>query len=135
MEIKLLNRIIYLILFSKKKEVETIGSIIAEFNGQDARYAVDKKVFEKECYPAFEKLWISNDEMLSLAELEIYTGRRKVCRNDEKIELMVKEFDLLCLFVVNKGYVLTYTQIYEKIWDEDSIGDINNSVGCHVRSL
>jgi hypothetical protein len=28
--------------------VETIGSIIAEFNGQDAKYAVDKKVFEKE---------------------------------------------------------------------------------------
>ncbi len=99
----------------------TIGSIIAEFNEQDTRRAVDRKVFELECYPAFEKLWISNDEVLSLAQLEIYPGRRKVCRNGEEIELMAKEFDLLCLLVVNKGYVLTYTQIYEKIWDEDSI--------------
>lgn len=113
----------------------TIGSIVADFNEQDTKCDVDKRVCEKECYPAFEKLWISNDAMLTLAELEIYPGRRKVYRNDVEIELAAKEFDLLCLLVVNQGYVLTYTQIYEKIWSMDSVGDINNSVGCHVRSL
>lgn len=117
------------------KEVTAIGSIIAEFNEQDTKCAVDRKVFEMECYPAFEKLWISNDEVFILAELEIYPGRRKVYRNDDEIALSAKEFDLLCLLVVNKEYVLTYTQIYEKIWGEDSVGDINNSVGCHIRSL
>lgn len=113
----------------------TIGSIIAEFNDQDIKCTIDRKIFEMECYPAFTRMWISNDELLSLAELEIFPGRRKVYRNDEEIELTAKEFDLLCLFVVNKGYGLTYAQIYEKIWGEDSFGDINNSVGCHVRSL
>lgn len=73
--------------------------------------------------------------MLTLAELEIYPGRRKVYRNNAEIELAAKEFDLLCLLAVNRGYVLTYTQIYEKIWNMDSVGDVNNSVGCHVRSL
>ena len=113
----------------------TIGSIIAEFNDQDTKCTIGRKIFEMECYSSFTRMWISNDELLSLAELEIFPGRRKVYRKDEEIELAAKEFDLLCLFVVNKGYVLTYAQIYEKIWGEDSIGDINNSVGCHVRSL
>lgn len=112
-----------------------VGSIIADSHGQVTGYDIGGKEFNVECYPVFDKLWISNDEVLSLAELEIFPGRRKVCRDDKEIELMAKEFDLLCLFVVNKGYVLTYAQIYEKIWGEDSIGDINNSVGCHVRSL
>lgn len=87
------------------------------------------------CHPAFEKLWLSNEEILSLSELEIHLGRRKVYRCDKEIDLKAKEFDLLCLLVMNMGYVLTYGQIYEKIWGEDSIGDENNSVGCHIRSL
>lgn len=85
--------------------------------------------------PAPSKLWIGSDETLSLSELEIYTGRRKVYIDGVELELMAKEFDLLCLLVINKGYVLTYGQIYEKIWGEDSIGDESNSVGCHIRSL
>lgn len=86
-------------------------------------------------HSAFERLWLSNEEILLLSELKIYPGRRKVYCGSEEIDLMSKEFDLLCLLVVNKGYVLTYAQIYEKIWGEDSLGDENNSVGCHVRSL
>ena len=36
---------------------------------------------------------------------------------------------------MNKEQVLTYAQIYEKVWGEDAIGDENISVGYHVRSL
>lgn len=82
-----------------------------------------------------QELWLGNGEMLSLPELEIYPGRRKVYHDGVELGLMAKEFDLLCLLVINKGYVLTYSQIYEKIWGEDSIGDESNSVGCHIRSL
>lgn len=37
--------------------------------------------------------------------------------------------------MINKGLVLTYEQIYKKLWDETEAGDIKNTVGCHVRSL
>ncbi len=85
--------------------------------------------------PASKELWLGSDEMLSLSEFKIYPRRRKVYRDGVELDLMAKEFDLLCLLVVNMGYVLTYGQIYEKIWGEDSIGDKSNSVGCHIRSL
>lgn len=85
--------------------------------------------------PVPNELWLGSDEMLSLSEFEIYPRRRIVYHDGAELDLMAKEFDLLCLLVMNMGYVLTYGQIYEKIWGEYSIGDENNSVGCHIRSL
>ncbi len=110
------------------------GRITIEFNEQDKEF-VDRLMCAVEHSPASKKLWLGSDEMLSLSEFEIYPRRRKVYRDGVELDLMAKEFDLLCLLVVNMGYVLTYGQIYEKIWGEDSIGDESNSVGCHIRSL
>ncbi|MDE6208910.1 MAG: helix-turn-helix domain-containing protein [Lachnospiraceae bacterium] len=35
----------------------------------------------------------------------------------------------------NKGRVFTYEQIYEKLWDENALSNVNNTVGCHIHSL
>ena len=51
------------------------------------------------------------------------------------LTLTTKKFDILCMPATNKGIVLAYTQIYYKLWKEDALGDVNNTVGCHVRSL
>lgn len=67
-------------------------------------------------------------EILCLSELKIQPGRRKAYCYGNEFELKAKEFDVLCLLAVNKGYVLTYTQIYEKLWGQDSLGNENNSV-------
>ena len=73
-----------------------IGLPIIEINRRDTD-AVGKIRCEVNRHPAFEELWIGNEGMLSLARLEIYLDRRKVYHEGEKIELMAKEFDLLCL--------------------------------------
>ncbi len=49
--------------------------------------------------------------------------------------MTTKEYDLLCLLVANKGIVLTYEQIYQKIWREEGLGNESNAVGCHIRNL
>lgn len=69
--------------------------------------------------PVPNELWLGSDEMLSLSEFEIYPRHRKVYHDGVELDLMAKEFDLLCLLVMNMGYALTYGQIYEKIWGED----------------
>ena len=73
--------------------------------------------------------------MLSLPELDIYFDRRKAYSCGKEIYLTKKEFDILCLLGTNKGRVLTYEQIYEKLWDENALSNTNNTVGCHIRSL
>ena len=49
--------------------------------------------------------------------------------------MTVKEYKILCLLVLNRNRVLTYEQIYRRIWGEDAIGNETNAVGCHVRNL
>ncbi len=68
--------------------------------------------------------------MLSLPGLEIYSDRRKIYRDRREINLTAKEYDLLSLIVANKGRVLTYDQIYRKVWGEDAYGDESNAHFC-----
>jgi len=82
-----------------------------------------------------EYLRVKDEQVLSLPGLEIYPGRRKIYRDRREINLTAKEYDLLCLLVANNGQVLTYDQIYRKVWGEDAYGDESNAIGCHVRNL
>lgn len=41
-------------------------------------------------------------------------------------------------FLVKKkeeGRVLTYDQIYRKVWEEEAFGNANNAIACHVHNL
>lgn len=64
----------------------------------------------------FEMLRIKEENIISLPGLIIHPNQRKIYRNRQEIPLTPKEYELLCLFVANRGQVLTYTQIYEKVW-------------------
>lgn len=86
-------------------------------------------------HPDFEKLEISYEPTLSLSGLEINLSRRRVINNGQEIELTVKEYDILCLLAANKGRVLTYEQIYDKVWGEISAGNEKDTVGFHIRNL
>lgn len=108
--------------------------LMIEFNEKDAS-VFDEVMEVLKRYPNFENLRMRDETTLSLPGLEIYPDRRKAYRDRSEINLTTKEYDLLCLLVANKGRVLTYEQIYQKIWGEEYIGNENNAVGCHIRNL
>jgi len=108
--------------------------LLIEVSGQDTDI-FDEVVELLKRYPEFEKLQISGEPVLSLPGLEIYPDRRKIYRGRQEINLTAKEYDLLCLLVANKGRVLTYSQIYRKVWGEDAYGDESNAISCHIRNL
>ena len=83
----------------------------------------------------FEKWELDTEPMLSFPGLEINLVRRKVMCNGNAVELTAKEYDILYLLAVNKGRVLTYSQIYEKVWDDLSAGNERGTVGFHIRNL
>lgn len=100
----------------------------------------DEAVFEEimallNRHPDLKKLEVASNPIISLPGLEIYPDKRQIYRNRQEIYLTAKEFDLLCLLVANEGRVLTYEQIYQKVWGEDPLGNENNAVGCHIRNL
>ena len=83
----------------------------------------DKRTFEDfltflQFHPDLKMWEIDPEPILSLPGLQIYPDRRKIYHGQQEIELNTKEFALLCLLVTNKGRVLTYGQMYEKVWKE-----------------
>lgn len=86
-------------------------------------------------YSNFNTVDLNEETILSFPGLEINPSKRKIYSDQKEVALTTKEFNILCFLVANKGRVLTYEQIYQRIWGEDAIGNESNSVGCHIRNL
>src|SRR5581483_1573120 len=71
---------------------------------------------------------------LQVGDLRLNPATREVWRGDEAIDLTKTEFQLLELFMVNKGIVLSRATIYERIWDYD-FGPTSNSLEVYVGYL
>ena len=59
---------------------------------------------------------------MSVDGYQIDEQQRKVYSQGEEIELTTKEYDLLCLFVKNRGVAFSREQILDKIWDVNYFG-------------
>jgi two-component system response regulator MprA len=76
----------------------------------------------------------SSTEVLSVGDLTLDTGTRRVQRAGAPIELTKTEFDLLELLVRNTGLVLERGLIYEKIWGYD-FETTSNSLDVYIGYL
>lgn len=108
--------------------------LLIEFNEQNSS-VFDKIMKTLKESSGFECLRLDDEPMVSLPGLEIYPGKRKIYRDRREINLTAKEYEILTLLVANRGRVLTYDQIYQKVWGEEGFGSENNTVGCQVRNL
>lgn len=108
--------------------------LIVEFTEQDD-FAFDAVMQILNQQTNFEQLQLKDTSMLSLPGLDIYPNRRKVYQNNNEINLTTKEFEIFYLLVINRGRVLTYDQIYRKVWNEDTMGNEKNAVKCHIRNI
>jgi len=71
---------------------------------------------------------------VSANEITINIGKRTVEARGEQVNLTVKEFDLLNLFISNVGKVYSRDELLETIWGSDYIGDFR-TVDVHIRRL
>jgi len=62
------------------------------------------------------------DDHIEIDGYMIDENQRTVSKNKKQIELTTKEFDLLMLFVRNRGTAFDREQILEKVWDENYYG-------------
>lgn len=76
---------------------------------------------------------IEKDEV-STGKLSIDVEKRTVMINEKKVELTLKEFELLNLLAKGNGKVFTRNELLEKIWSYDYYGD-TRTVDVHIHSL
>lgn len=66
--------------------------------------------------------------------LTINDDTKEVFVDDELIKLTPIEYNILLLLVKNAGKVFSIDEIFEKIWNEESIG-ADNTVAVHIRHI
>ena len=71
---------------------------------------------------------------LTIGDLCLSTAEHIVKAGDKTIDLTLKEFNLLKLFLENKGLVFTREQLLSKIWGEQFIGE-SRTVDVHIATL
>jgi two-component system, OmpR family, alkaline phosphatase synthesis response regulator PhoP len=73
-------------------------------------------------------------DVINIGELTIYLDKHEVIKAGVKLELTLKEFELLRLLITNKGRVLTRDFLLDKIWGYEYYGE-TRTVDVHVRHL
>lgn len=127
-------RIIYNAVSSTQPNNAPGRLLFIEFSNKDEPvYTEIMRILQKN--PGNTRTELDIPEAIALPGIKIHTALRKVYCGHTEIVLTKKEYDLLCLLAANKGIVLSYEQIYQKVWGWDSFGNEKNSVGCHVRNL
>ena len=76
----------------------------------------------------------AKEMILRVGDLEIHREAGVVRRGDVELRLTGTEFRLLCTLAEKPGWVLSRTQLLERVWDYDFFGDIR-LVDVHVRRL
>jgi two-component system copper resistance phosphate regulon response regulator CusR len=77
---------------------------------------------------------VKQEEILELADLQIDIPKRRVIRAGNRISLTNKEFNLLQLFMLHPGQVLSRSVIASRVWDMNFDSD-TNVVDVAVRRL
>lgn len=114
---------------------DNIGRLLIMEYTDEERFIFDEVMEILKKHPEFQKYEIQNESKWSLPGLEIDPSRRKVYCDGKEVHLTAKEYRLLLLLVVNRGLVLTYQQIYEKVWGDISPGGENTAIGYHICNL
>lgn len=77
---------------------------------------------------------IENEEIIKIENLIINKTNHEVLVNEERVELALKEFELLYMLAKNKGRVFDREYLLEKIWGYDYYGE-TRTVDVHIRNL
>lgn len=76
----------------------------------------------------------STPKMLKYGALELNETSHEVLVNGARVELTLKEYALLRLFLQNPGTVFTRDSLLSAVWDSDYVGE-TRTVDVHIASL
>lgn len=68
-------------------------------------------------------------------DLVIEPDTRRVVLQGQELRLTPKEYDLLFWLATNPGKVYSCDQLYDHVWDELAIGNVDAIIKYHIKSL
>nr|WP_027870483.1 response regulator transcription factor [[Eubacterium] cellulosolvens] len=76
----------------------------------------------------------SKNDVIEIRGIRIDKTARRVWVNKEEKNFTNKEFDLLTFLAENPNHVFTKEELFQKIWNMDSVGDIA-TVTVHIKKI
>jgi DNA-binding response OmpR family regulator len=73
-------------------------------------------------------------QLLSNGDVKLHLQSRTVSKAGKPLDMRYKEFELLSLLMANAGHVLSRTDIFDRVWGTDWIGD-TRTLDVHIRWL
>ncbi|MDD3110374.1 MAG: response regulator transcription factor [Eubacteriales bacterium] len=83
---------------------------------------------------AVQNMAPEDSKVIKVRDLVVNTVNRSVQLNGKDIRLTAKEFDLLNLFITNRGRVFSREEMLDAVWKSDYAGD-ERTVDVHIRRL
>ena len=74
------------------------------------------------------------NDIIEIRGIRIDKTARRVWVNEEEKQFTTKEFDLLTFLAENPNHVFTKDELFSKIWDMESIGDVA-TVTVHIKKI
>ncbi|MCP9767067.1 DNA-binding response regulator [Lacihabitans sp. LS3-19] len=74
------------------------------------------------------------EKILKVGDLEMFISQKVVKRGEKPINLTSKEFSLLYYLIKNKNHVMSKTDIFAEIWDQNAEMD-NSKVEVYINML
>lgn len=85
--------------------------------------------------PELKVATTSSAPTLSFSDLTISLYQHKVLWKEKEIKLTNPEFETLLYLARHPDRVFTKRQIYQHLYEEEPIRDVNNIIYCLIRSL
>jgi len=83
---------------------------------------------------AIYKRYNQKSELLNEKDLVLNNTAREVYVDNQKIDLTLKEYEILKYFLENKNVAISREQLLNKIWGYDFYGD-DRTIDTHVKTL
>ena len=77
---------------------------------------------------------VAKNEVIEIRGLKIDKTARRVWVNGEETQFTTKEFDLLTFLAENPNHVFSKDELFTRIWNMESIGDIA-TVTVHIKKI
>ena len=82
----------------------------------------------------FDTVNLPKADSITIDQIKIDFDRRQVFKDNTELQLRFKEFELLSLLAANVGEVVSRTEIFDKVWSTDWLGDMR-TLDVHIRWL
>lgn len=134
------NNIPILMVSAKKDDIDKIRGLgLGADDYMTKPFSPSELVARVKAHMArYERLVNTNvkpdNKIIEIRGLKIDKTARRVWVDNEEKQFTTKEFDLLTFLAENPNHVYTKDELFRKIWDMDSIGDIA-TVTVHIKKI